>query len=246
MAKPGCLGGWDGSSSHRCLLERPGKPYTARKLFATADVVAGMVPSASRPEPAAIDRDLVARCVAREPRALDELVERFGRLVHAVVLRTHERHGQHVDDDRMAELFSASFLALLDDGGRRIRQWDGRCALASWVRLVAASVTLDRLRTERRAGRRVSDAVDIELLPSDEAGALERAERLEEHARLERALAMLSDGDRELLRLLYMEEVPAAEAAARLGVAAGALYTRKNRALQRLRDAFGRAAEPEV
>ena len=54
--------------------------------------------------------------------------------------------------------------------------------------------------------------------------------------KLEAALALLSEADREVIALLDYDEVPAAEAAERLGIAVKALHKRHSRAIARLRE----------
>jgi len=54
--------------------------------------------------------------------------------------------------------------------------------------------------------------------------------------KLAAALARLSESDREVIVLLDYDDVPAPEAAARLGIAVKALHKRHSRALARLRD----------
>ena len=53
-------------------------------------------------------------------------------------------------------------------------------------------------------------------------------------------LELLSRREREVLELLYFEDMDPADAAKVLGITAGALRTTKVRALTRLRDALGR------
>jgi RNA polymerase sigma factor (sigma-70 family) len=58
-------------------------------------------------------------------------------------------------------------------------------------------------------------------------------------AEVRRAVEMLDEDDRELLRLLYVEALPTADIAARLGLDPGTLRVRKHRALKRLADILG-------
>lgn len=104
-------------------------------------------------------------------------MERFARLVFAVVGRTITHQRRKLDDDWVDEGFGEVFITLFERDARRLRQWTGECSLATWVRLVATSVTLDRLR---RLAREVVADVEVEPLsigPGIE-GALVRAEEL--------------------------------------------------------------------
>ena len=180
------------------------------------------------------DRAALAAVIAGDRHARGAFVERFARLVFAVVGRTITHQRRKLDDDWVDEGFGEVFIALFERDARRLRQWTGKCSLATWVRLVATSVTLDRLR---RLAREVVADVEVEPL-SIGPGIEETLVRAEELAAVTAALETLSESDRVLLQSLFVEERSPAEVAARLGIAPGALYTRKNRALERLRDAF--------
>lgn len=182
------------------------------------------------------DRAVVAAVLSGDRQAREAFVERFARLVFAVVGRTAAHQRRRLDDDWIDEGFGEVFVALFDRDARRLRQWTGKCSLATWVRLVTTSVTLDRLR--RGAREAVSDQEgEVEPL-SVGPGVEEVLVRAAELAAVTKALATLAPSDRQLLEALYVEEHTPGEVAARLGIAAGALYTRKNRALERLREAF--------
>jgi RNA polymerase sigma-70 factor (ECF subfamily) len=64
-------------------------------------------------------------------------------------------------------------------------------------------------------------------------------QREEVRARVQQALARLSEGDREVLVLRHLERLPTAEIAEVLGLSEGAVYTRHVRALRRLRQLLG-------
>jgi RNA polymerase sigma factor (sigma-70 family) len=177
-------------------------------------------------------------------------VDRFARLVHAVIERTLRRHhgsARHKrSDDLVEDLFAEVLVALFERDGRRLRQWSGRCSLATWVRLVSASVTIDRLRKDATVRATPAPASALEALASGEPGAAALIERAEELASVVAALDALSASDRQLLIWLVVEERPADAVAGELGIALGALYTRKNRAIQRLRGEFERRRRHEL
>lgn len=176
---------------------------------------------------------LVAACSgSAEARAA--FVDRFAPLVYAVLSRSRRSSNAR----ELEDLFAMVFVALFDRDARRLRLWNRRCSAASWVRIAVTSVAVDRARRER-GERRMEPASDwLEELASEDGAAIEALARAEDLARIDKALASLSVRDRELVRWLCIEERAPAEVAAELGVALGALYTRKNRALERLRRAY--------
>lgn|GEM_PF-855070 len=195
------------------------------------------------------DRRLVDRCFAHDRAAWDSFVERFNRLIYGVVHETLRRHGGRRDEETVDDLFHAAFLALYDNNYRRLRQWSGRCSLASWVRLVTSSIVIDELR--RRRSTTPIDTVGVdgptpESLVDGGRAPFELLADAERAMHVRKALLSLGAADRELLLLLFRDDHSPAEAARLLGVAPGALYTRKNRALQRLREAYEALPEEGV
>lgn len=179
------------------------------------------------------DPGALAEVIAGNRGARSAFVDAHARLVHSVVSRTLRRHGVESGEAAVEDLFAECFVALFERDARRLRQWTGRCSLASWVRLVATSTVIDHLR-------RVKPTADegIERLPDTHAPLLDLLVRAEDHLRIRAALGQLSEADRELIVALFVEEESVASLTARLGIAPGALYTRKNRAIERLRVAY--------
>ena len=148
--------------------------------------------------------------------------------------RAIQRHGE----DLVEEVFASVFAALFDRDGRRLRQWSGRCSLASWVRIVAASVALNGLRRLRDAPVFERIEIHAEEIRWDGKEAIEGLVHAEELVAVGLAIERLAQSDRELLTALYVDELTPGAVAERLKIAPGALYTRKNRALGRLRVAM--------
>ncbi len=188
------------------------------------------------------DARFLAEVLGDERDARARFVERYGSLVYAVITRTLRRCGGGSQDRAtwIEDVFAEVFVALFDRDARRLRQWSGRCSLATWVRLISASVSVDRLRRDASDRAHAAREAIPDALPSEGAAALDLIVRAEELAAVRRALGHLSPSDRALIELLYVDELGPGAAAERLGIAPGALYTRKNRALERLRAALAK------
>ncbi len=186
------------------------------------------------------EQQLLRRCLAHDRDAWADLVDRYSRLIYGVIYETLRHHAVPGSEDLAEELFHQTFLALYDRNYRKLRQWDGRCALASWIRLVTASLVVDHLR-RRRPMSPLGGGDEPTPLPEalvDDTRAPEAdLVDLEQAQQVRSALAKLRAPDRELLLLLFRDELKPGAAAAALGIRPGALYTRKNRALARLREA---------
>ena len=192
------------------------------------------------------DATLVGLIVAGSSEAIATAYDRHASAVFATAFRL-------VGDRSIAEdVVQETFLALWN----RAETFDAaRGSLPTWLTTIARHRAVDRLRA---AGRRPR-TVDISSLASasgeDGADALERliassADRpaatdpeaayatVEVRETLARALAGMSDAERQVIALAYRDELTQSEIAARLGWPLGTVKTRTRRALHRLRDAL--------
>ena len=121
---------------------------------------------------------------------------------------------------------------------RALRLWHrfdpGRGSARTWLCQVARTVALDHFRSERRRARRE------ELAAPPEAVEFRFAEGLSPD--LERALARLSAGEREVLVLRVVLDLDAGTVARVLGISPTNCTTRLNRALRKLEEALDVAA----
>ena len=196
-------------------------------------------PSSSQADRAAgaLDRETLRRAVRRDPAALDAFFERFFDRAFGYVATL-------VGDRPLAEdLTQEAFLRM----HHAIHRLDPERDPTPWVFTVLTNVVRDHWRgaehrsRERRAG--LDAAGDV---PADEgADAASRRETEEDARAIRRALASLSQSDREVIVLRAYEGLSSAEAARAAGIADEALRQRYARAVKRLGRAFAEVtAEP--
>jgi len=140
--------------------------------------------------------------------------------------------------DRAAaeDALQASYLKILDQSAR----FDGRASFRTWLFGVVRRTAAEQWR--RAALRRLLPLAVLEAAPDgrpDPAVALARAEATR---RLEAALASLSRRQREVLHLVFYQDLSIAEAAAVAGISVGTArthYERGKAALRRLLEEEG-------
>jgi len=178
------------------------------------------------------DADLVARLQRREPQALGDLYDRYGRLAYSLILRV-------VRDTGIAEdLVQETFLRVWN----RVQAFDGqKGAIGPWLLAVARNRAIDYLRS---SGGRERNAVEFEetdhpaLYIDMEQGIL-----ASDKARLlKRAVEKLSTQQRQVIELAYFEGLSQTEMAERMGQPLGTVKTWVRTALKNLRDELGAAA----
>jgi RNA polymerase sigma-70 factor (ECF subfamily) len=176
------------------------------------------------------DRALVERLKRRDPQALAELYDRYGRLAYSLVLRV-------VRDQAIAEdLVQETFLRVWN----RIQSIDSdKGAIGPWLLAVARNRAIDYLRST--AGRDRSSAVELDetehapLFREMEAGIV----MSDQVRRIKAALEKLAPNYRTVVELAYFEGMSQSEMSAQMGQPLGTIKTWVRTALQSLRDELG-------
>ena len=196
------------------------------------------------------ERELIERCLAEGEAGWDEFVERYSDLVYSTIHHTLRGRGALFQADEVADLHNGIFLSFIEKNARKLRQFDGRCRLTSWVKVVSVNFTIDRLRKQRRM-QSLDEPMGgegpslLDNLQSGDRSATASLLRQEEVEALHEVIGRLTKSERELLELLYFQERPFPEIADQLGTSLGAIYTRKNRLLNKVKQRFEKKMKRE-
>jgi len=175
------------------------------------------------------DMDLIGRLQRRDPQALAELYDRYGRLAYSLILRV-------VRDTGVAEdLVQETFLRVWN----RVQGFDAeKGSIGPWLLAVARNRAIDYLRstTGRARNSLELDATDHPALYND----MEKDLLVSDKARrIKAAMLKLSPNQREVIELAYFEGLSQTEMAARMGQPLGTVKTWVRTALKNLRDELG-------
>jgi RNA polymerase sigma-70 factor (ECF subfamily) len=199
--------------------------------------------------------DLIEQASEGDDRARRQLLARHRRrLRRMVACHLDRRVAARVDPSDIVQEALAEAARRLDDYLRErplpFYPWLRRLA---WERLVKAHRA--HLARAKRSVRReepgvlgLPDESVAELaqrLASSASSPSRHALRVERQGRVRAALALLSEADREVLVLRYLEQLPLREVAAVLGVGESAVKMRHLRALERLRALLAAEAEED-
>lgn len=163
---------------------------------------------------------LVARARAGDRDAVAALWDAHTSALHGYLLHVLR------DRDRAEELVSRTWIRVLEG----LASYGGRSSFRSWLIAIARN---ECRQDWRRSGREVALDPERHDIPSPDRGDARDA-----HLDVERALARLTDDDRELLRLRYLADLPTNDIARILGASAVAVRVRIHRALHRARRAI--------
>ena len=177
------------------------------------------------------DAELVERLQKRDPQALAELYDRYGRLAYSLILRI-------VRDTGVAEdLVQETFLRVWN----RVVAFDAeKGSIGPWLLAVARNRAIDYLRS---AGGRERNSVEFEEIdhPSLYVSMEQDILTSDKTRRIRSAMGKLSANQREVIELAYFEGLSQTEMAERMGQPLGTVKTWVRTALKCLRDELGTA-----
>jgi RNA polymerase sigma-70 factor (ECF subfamily) len=181
------------------------------------------------------EKDLLAACLRNEKPAWDAFVLRYSPLVFHTIRKTFGMYHVEVGKDVVEDLFQEFFISLLRDDFKKLRQFrgSGDCSLATWLRVVAARLTIDVLRHHKP-----SEFELAEVLSAGSSDPFTSVPEEEVYDSLDKALETLPPRDRVFLDLYYRQGLPPEDVAAVLKTSVNAVYTQKSRILVKLREAL--------
>jgi RNA polymerase sigma factor (sigma-70 family) len=192
--------------------------------------------------PPVTDAQLIARVVVNDDRhAFSELVRRYQSGVRATLRRLTA--GNHaLADDLAQECFLLAY--------RNLKSFRQEARFSTWLYRIATNAFLAdaRKRKEELLGDRTDDLADGDADDDGTGGGEVRRD----HARsvalgvdMERALAVLSEGERAAIVQCYYNDLSHEEAAYVLGCPVGTVKTHVLRAKQKLRSKLASWAPEE-
>jgi RNA polymerase sigma-70 factor, ECF subfamily len=173
------------------------------------------------------DGDLAKRLQRREPAALGELYDRYGKLAYSLIYRV-------VRDAGVAEdLVQETFLRVWN----RSQGFDAeRGALGPWLLAVARNRAIDYVRSS--GGKMARGALELEYAEQPAVFVNFEADVLSQDRarRVRAALERLNENQRHVIELAYFEGLSQTEMAERMGQPLGTVKTWVRTALKNLRD----------
>ena len=179
------------------------------------------------------DPDLAARLKRRDPQAMADLYDRYGRLAYSLILRI-------VRDAALAEdLVQETFLRVWN----RAQAFDEeRGALGPWLLAVARNRAIDYLRSsDGRMARSAYELVEMEN-PALFANLESQVVSSDQARLIRQALTKLNPSQRNVIEMAYFEGLSQTEMAERMGQPLGTIKTWVRTALRNLREELGAVA----
>lgn len=178
-----------------------------------------------------VDRDLIRRCLAHQPGAWNDFVDRFLGLIYHVVRHTAHLRSIPLRPEDNEDLVAEVLLHIVSGDYALLRQFRGKSSLATYLTVIARRICVHALAS-RAAAREVQPSRAIEETDLEEPP---RPQGLRDIEEVEKLLRKLPSRDREVVRLRYLEGRSYEEISSALGIPINSIGAILSRARARLR-----------
>jgi RNA polymerase sigma-70 factor (ECF subfamily) len=190
-----------------------------------------------------LDRDLLRRCLSKQPGAWNDFVDRFLGLIYHVVQHTAHLRSMPLKPEDTEDLAAEVLLQVVANDYNLLRNFRGNSSLATYLTVIARRICVHEL-ARRAAAREVQPAP-----AAPEAAEPEPEEPkttgLERHEEVEKLLSRLPSRERAVVRLHYIEGRTYEEIATELTIPVNSIGPILSRARKKLRQE-SRGAPPTV
>jgi RNA polymerase sigma-70 factor (ECF subfamily) len=182
----------------------------------------------------AVDRDLLKRCLNREPGSWNDFVDRFLSLIyHTIGYTAHLRSARLTPED-VEDIAAEILLRIVADNFKVLRDFRKESSLATYITVIARRIAVHEIARRQKVKDAINrgDALLAQPDPEDVA-AQKGLERLEE---VERLLRRLRGKDREIVRMYYLEGRTYEEISTEVDVPVNTIGAILSRARKKLRE----------
>jgi len=180
------------------------------------------------------DRDLLDRCLARQPGSWEAFVDRFLGLVVHVISHTAEARSIRLVSQDFDDLAGDVFLTIVSDDFGLLRRFRGESSLATYLTVIARRVVVRDLQ-KRKTSASFSELLDSVTQPLDPAPLPE--ERIKNRDEVERMLERLEGPEADVVRMYHLEGKTYREISEVVGIPENSVGPTLSRARAKLRRA---------
>lgn len=182
-----------------------------------------------------IDKNLLKRCLAEEPGAWKDFVDRFIGLFTHVIHHTAHARSIRVTDNDIDDLLSEVFLVLLANDYRVLRNFRGHSSLATYLTVVSRRVIVKKMVERRMAEAlgHVSTSSRIERV-SDEQTRQQQA--LEDQEEIQNMISQLPPADAQIVEQYHLQGKSYQQISSDLDIPENSIGPTLSRARSRMRE----------
>lgn len=182
-----------------------------------------------------IDRDLLSRCLNREPGGWKDFVDRFAGLFAQVIQHTAQARSISLSAHDVDDLSADVFLALLASNSEVLRRFRGESTLTTYLTVICRRITVHEMIRRRMAeemGHVKTHGAALERAHVSDGDA---STRIENRELVHRMLEGLGETEAAVVRLFHLEGRTYQEIAVVLAIPENSIGPILSRAREKLR-----------
>jgi RNA polymerase sigma-70 factor (ECF subfamily) len=184
-----------------------------------------------------IDRQLIDRCLRKEPGAWNDFVDRYVGLIYHVIHHVSHARSITLSAADIEDIAAEIFLGIVDDDYGVLRRFKGSSSLPTYLTVVARRICVREVIKRHRESELGHSQAHRAVLTNEDGG--DEAESIATAEEVERMLENLTEREAEVVRLYHLKYLNYRQIGKQLGIPENSVGPILAKARQRLR----RAAE---
>ena len=181
-----------------------------------------------------IDRNLLKRCLAEEPGAWKDFVDRFLGLFIHVIRHTATARSVHLSDQDVEDICSEVFLQLLANDHKVLARFEGKSSLATYLTVISRRIVVREIT--QRGKLEALGHVNASRSSLAQAEANPEIDRWEDREQVRTLMNDLPGNEAEIVKQYHLEGRSYREISASLGVPENTIGPTLTRARSRMKD----------
>jgi RNA polymerase sigma-70 factor, ECF subfamily len=162
-----------------------------------------------------IDRQLIDRCLRKEPGAWNDFVDRYMGLIYHVIHHAAHARSRVLSSEDVEDIAAEVFLRIVDDNYAVLRRFKGISSLPTYLTVVARRIAVkDLIRRHREEELAHTNAHRASL----DNGSPDDAEAIISAEEVERMLDDLPPREAEVVRLYHLKYQNYRQISKKLGI----------------------------
>ncbi len=149
-----------------------------------------------------IDRQLLDRCLRKEPGAWNDFVDRYMGLIYHVIHHVAHARSLTLTDPDIEDIAAEVFLGIVDDDYGVLRRFKGASSLPTYLTVVARRICVKEVIKRHREAELGHTSAHRAIVGNDD---LAKAEAIASAEEVERMLETLPEREAEVVRLYHLK-----------------------------------------
>ena len=185
------------------------------------------------------EKTLLERCLKQDKKAWDVFVDRYHRIISHAIVHTLRKYSFGTEHQVIDDLFHTVFLSLIEHNYKKLREFQWKCKLSSWLHIISVRTTIDFLRKQTDIlslnGETNEELSLKEGLTNGNPKPDEIVEMEEEKTIFNQIKTNLKTREQFFVELYYCRELSSPEVAKIMNITENNVYQMKSRVREKLK-----------